>query len=175
MRAGGHGPDIPVHRVPVAAAVGSALALGAHLVGGGARPTAIVLTVLVALSVAVCATARRTGRISRGPWTALAVLVAGQLALEAVLAAADHHVVTAVAALGVHAAAALAAALLLLGGKRIADDLRDTAGRVLARRWWRSPAVARRTPETAPTRRRDELRVGRPVAAVGARGPPVPA
>jgi hypothetical protein len=175
MRTGGHGPDIPVHRVPVAAALGTALALGAHLVGGGARPTGIVLTVVVAVSGVVSLLALRTGRVSRGPWTALAVLLLGQVALEAVLAAADHHVVTAVAALGVHGAAALAAALLLLGGARLADDLRDTADRVLPRRWWRRPTGTRRVRAGAATRRREGPWVGRAVAASGARGPPVPA
>jgi hypothetical protein len=175
MWTGGHGPDIPVHRVPVAAAVGTALALGAHLVGGGARPTGVVLTVVVAVSAAVSAAALRTGRVSRGPWTALGVLLLGQVALEAVLAAADHHVVTAVAALGVHGAAALAAALLLLGGARLADDLRETADRVLSRSWWRRPPGPQRAYGAAATRRRGVLRAGRAVDASGARGPPAPA
>ncbi|MEJ2869087.1 hypothetical protein WCD74_15040 [Actinomycetospora sp. OC33-EN08] len=158
----------------MAAALATALALAAHLLGGGARPTGIVLTVVVGLSAVVSLVALRTGRVSRGPWTALAVLILGQVACEAVLAAADHHVVTAVAALGVHGAAALAAALLLLGGARLADDLRATADRVLLRRWWHRPGLARRTRAAAPTGRHDERRAGRTVAAAGARGPPVP-
>lgn len=174
MWTGGHGPDIPVHRVPVAAALGTALALGAHLVGGGARPTGVVLTATVAVSAVVSVAALRTGRVSRGPWTALAVLLLGQVALEAVLATADHHVVTASAALGVHGAAALGAALLLLGGARLADDLRDTADRVLPRRWWRRPSGARRATGPVATRRREGTVAGRAVDAVAARGPPAP-
>ncbi|MDL5155870.1 hypothetical protein [Actinomycetospora termitidis] len=174
MRTNGHKADTGLRRVPVAAALATALALGAHLVGGGARPTGIVLTVVVALSAAVSLVALRTGRVCRGPWTALAVLILGQVALEAVLAAADHHVVTAVAALGVHGAAALAAALLLLGGARLADDLRDAADRVLVRRWWCRPEPTSATRAAVPTRRREERRSGRPVEATAARGPPVP-
>ncbi|MFC5064141.1 hypothetical protein [Actinomycetospora atypica] len=175
MRTTGHGTDIRVHRVPAAAALGAGLALAAHHSGGGARPSAVALALVAAVSAAVALLALRSGRAHRGPWVALTVLTLGQVGLEGVLAATDHHVVATALALAAHLAATAAAAVLLLGGARLVDDLREVADRVLPRRWWHRPTRAGRTPGAVPGRRREPRRTVRPATRPAPRGPPLAA
>lgn len=175
MRTRGHGTDIRVHRVPAAAALGAGLALAAHLSGGGARPTAGALVLVAAVAGLVALLARRSGRARRGPWVALTVLALGQVGLEGVLAATDHHLVATALALAAHLAATAAAAVLLLGGARLADDLREVADRVLPRRWWHRPAGTGRIAEAVPGPRREERRSTRPAWRPAPRGPPLAA
>lgn len=175
MRTKGHGTDTRVRRVPAAAALGVGLALVAHLAGGGELPTVVALGLVATVSAAVTLVAHRTGLRCRGPWITFAVLSVGQVGLEVVLAGADHRPATTGPALAVHLAATVALGLLLLGGARLADDLREVADRVLPRRWWDRPAVAGRTPGSVPGRRREQRRSADPAGRPAPRGPPLAA
>ena len=175
MRTRGHEPDIRVRRVPAAAALGAGLALAAHLSGGGSRPTAGALALVASVSALVALLALSSGRARRGPWVALTVLTLGQVGLEGVLAATDHHIVTTTLAVVAHIAATAATAVLLLGGTRLADDLREVADRVLPRRWWQRPVGGGRIAEAVPGPRREERRSTRPAWRPAPRGPPLAA
>lgn len=122
-------------RSTLVAAGASAGGVLGHLVGGGALPTSgLTVLALLVVGAAAAAGAVRVARRSRGPGATWGVLLAGQVAMEGLLRTSAAHVSPlppATALLHISTAGVLTA--LLLGGERVADDLRDVLDRWVPR------------------------------------------
>lgn len=114
-----------------------------HLAGGGTSPTSFlaVLGVLI-LGAATTGGAIEVSRRSRGSWAPWGVLLAGQAAMEAVLRfPGSPSTLLSSGSSGVHILAAVVLTALLLGGERVAGDLRDLLDRWMPRSWADLPLI----------------------------------
>lgn len=127
-----------VHRSTLVAVGGSLGGALGHLVGGGALPASCLpVFAVLAVGTAAAAGAARVARCGRGPWGAWGVLLAGQVAMEVALRSSAVEVPPASpvppATALVHVSTAAVLTALLLGGERVAADLRDFLDRWVPR------------------------------------------
>lgn len=162
-------------RAAAAALLAATLGTVGHLIGAGKLPTAPPI-VLGIMSVAVGATglARWSGTRRRRCWEALALLWIGQLAVETVLICDNGMLDRPLAAAGVHVFAGLLVGLLVLGGRRILDDVTCAADFLLPRFWVRSSLVLPSDRGAHPFGGPPVLRPMQRAVACPVRGPPRP-
>lgn len=162
-------------RAAASTLLAAGLAVLGHAAGAGEVPTGTPLLLeVVGVAALATAVALWSGGRRRRCWEALALLWAGQAAVEALLVCQSGPLHRPVAALVVHALAGVLVVLLLLGGHRVLEDTSSAVDSVLPQWWAAGLLVASPHRPSCPTS--SPAPYASPVlSGIRVRGPPLPA